>query len=137
MELSLFLQTLASQVFGHMWDMREAWTYRGQQELLPEILQMVLGELELCLQSTILHYVAEHHQGLSRRGQEAFITQRKALEDREASCHQHISGCLNRLCLLTAKQAELTIYLSLLLPASVGKEVLSSYGSTFHSESLL
>ena len=69
MELSLFLQTLASQAFGHMWDMREAWAHRGQQELLPETLQMVLGELELCLQSTILHYVAEHHQGLSRRGQ--------------------------------------------------------------------
>ena len=77
------------------------------------------GELELCLQSTILHYVAEHHQGLSKRGQAAFITQRKVLEDMEASCHQHISGCLSRLQLPTAEQAELPIYLSLLLPAPV------------------
>ena len=28
---------------------------------------MVLGELELCLQSTLLHHVAEHHQAEDRR----------------------------------------------------------------------
>ena len=132
-ELSLFLQTLVSQSLGHMQDMREAWAHRGQQELSPE----TLGELELCLQSPIIHYVAEHHQGLSKRGQEAFIVQRKALEDTEASCHQCISGCLNRLHLLTAEQAELKIYLSLLLPAPVGTEVLSLDGSTFPLEPLL
>ena len=117
-----------------MQDMREVWAYKGQQELSLEALQVVLWELELCLQSTILHYGAEYHQGLSQRRQEAFITWRKALEDMEASYHQHTSGCLNRLHLPTAEQAELTIYLSLLLPASVRTEVPSLDQSTFHSE---
>ena len=137
MELSLFLQTLVFQAFGHMWDMREVWAHGGQQELSLEALQMVLGELELCLQSTILHYVAEHHKGLSKRGQEVFITQRKALEDMEASYYQCIICCLNRLQLLTAKQADLTIYLSSLLPASVGTEVPSLDRNMFHLEPLL
>ena len=94
-----------------MQDMREVWAHRGQQQLSPGNLQMVLGKLELCLQSTILHHAAEHHQGLLKRAQEAFITQRKVLEDAEASCHQCISSFLNRLHLPTAKQVELTLYL--------------------------
>ena len=108
-----------------------------QQELSLGTLQMVLSKLELCLQSTILYHVAERHQGLCKRAQEAFVTQRKALEDAEASCHQHISSCLNRLHLLTAEQAELTLYLSSVLPTSVGMEVPSLDGSTFHPESFL
>ena len=98
---------------------------------------MVLGELELCLQSTLLHHEAKHHQGASRRGQEALLTQWRALEDVEASCHQHISSCLNRLCILPAKQAELIIHLSPLLLVSIGTEVSPLEGSIFHPELML
>ena len=98
---------------------------------------MVLGELEFCLQSTILHHVAEHHQGLLKGAQEAFVTQCKVLEDTEASCHQHISSCLSRLHLSTDKQAKLTLYLSLLPPASSKTEVPSLDGSAFHPEPFL
>ena len=73
----------------------------------------------------------------SRKGQEALITWRRALEDMEISCHHHISSCLNRLCILAAKQAELTIHWPSLPPASIKAEVPSLDGSLFHREPLL
>ena len=54
-----------------------------------------------------------------------------------ASCLQCISGCLSRLQLPTAEQAELPIYLMSLLPAPIRTEVPYFDGNTFNPEHLL